>query len=312
MRVSLQQATDLLNRGYVVAVPTETVYGLAASLHHPAAVEAIFTLKGRPSNNPLIIHIANVDQLIPFVQELPPNFPKLIEHFWPGPMTLVLPIDEKAVSTTIRAGLPNAAFRMPEHHLARALLAQTGPLVMPSANLSGKPSATSPEHVEADFGEDFPVLDGGNCTCGLESTILIYSEDMWRVIRLGAIPPEAFKEVLGYTPRVVKHDAAAPLCPGQMYRHYAPKAELKLTTKFTEEMSGVVLGYTDRQYPAGLSFREFGSLNSPENVAENLYRSLRQLDADNIPIAWVDVNVPSDGLWGTILERLNKASDQSF
>lgn len=308
MRISLLEAARLLDSGHVVAVPTETVYGLAGSLKHPEAVDEIFSLKGRPSNNPLIIHVGDVDQIASFVSIFPEGFQQLATAFWPGPMTLVLPLKEGTVPGKVRANLPTAAFRIPSHPLALRLLAVSGPLVMPSANLSGSPSATSPEHVEIDFGFSFPVLDGGACSKGLESTILIEQEGQWRIIRQGSLPPEAFETALGYRPQVVVADSKAPICPGQLYRHYAPKAALKLASNFTVDMKGVVLGYEGRDYPSTLRLIPLGTLQDPDGVAESLYRVLRDLDANGIVEAWVDVGIPDTHLWSTILERLTKAA----
>lgn len=309
MRVSLTEAAQLLTQGNVVAVPTETVYGLGASLNKHQAIESIFSLKGRPANNPLIIHASSAEEIMKFTKNIPPGFDQLASSFWPGPMTLVLPADENRVDSKARAGLPTAAFRIPGHPTTLALLKLTGPLVMPSANLSGKPSATSAEHVEHDFGSDFPVLDGGKCLRGVESTILIFVDGVWRIIRQGAIPAEAFQEILGYMPIVeVSAGRGKPLCPGQLYRHYAPKAKLVLTDHFDDSMTGAVVGFRDRIYPKALKLVPLGSSTQPKKAAEHLYAALRQLDEEDIPLAYVDVDVPQEGLWLTILERLKKAA----
>lgn len=310
MRISLNKAASLLNSGHVVAVPTETVYGLAASLKFPLAIDSIFSLKGRPANNPLIIHLSDQDQLLEFVSDFPPKFYEIIHTFWPGPLTIVLPIAEDKIPSRIRAGLSTAAFRFPQHKLANALMQMTGPLVMPSANLSGKPSATKPEHVEEDFGSHFPILDGGSCVCGLESTIIIYSDNIWKIIRQGALPPEAFTHCLGYTPPIEKPSIGQkPLCPGQLYRHYAPKAALKLTKVFSDDMRGVVLGFEDKSYPPNLEVIYLGHSQDPNQIAEALYRTFREVDEKKIPEVWVDIRFPDDGLWRTILERIQKASN---
>src|SRR3984957_7402842 len=223
MRISLANACHLLTTGHLVAVPTETVYGLAAPLFNPSSIDAIFTAKGRPKNNPLILHVPNQKAVMAYAQSFPKGFNELAEAFWPGSLTLILPIDPSKIPGNARANLPTAAFRVPNHPLALDLLREVGTLVMPSANLSGRPSSTCPEHVEADFGIDFPILDGGPCKQGLESTILIY-QSQWEIIRLGALEPEIFTEVLGYTPEIAGLDKMGnPLCPGQLYRHYAPR-----------------------------------------------------------------------------------------
>jgi len=309
MRTTLSEAVSLLLSSHVVAVPTETVYGLAACLNHPTAIEKIFALKKRPKSNPLIIHIANSNDLNRYVIEFPPGFEALAEKFWPGPLTCILPVNT-LIPSEARAGLKTAGFRIPEHPLARRLLEETGPLVMPSANLSGKPSGTRPEHVEEDFGANFPVLDGGVCAKGLESTILFFQNTQWVVVRLGALPPEAFCSVLGYVPDVVlKGQNQNPLCPGQLFRHYAPRARLILGDRTRLEGISDVIGFKERIYPKDKRVFLLGSLLQPEEVAENLYAILRQIDDEEIEEVWVDMDFPRIGLWKTIAERLERAGE---
>lgn len=308
MKLSLSQARHLLESGGIVAVPTETVYGLAASIECPQAIEAIFSCKGRPAQNPLIIHVASPDQLVPYVLSFPEKLDLLLSIFWPGPLTVVLPIDVTAVPERVRSGRPTAAFRMPQHPLALQLLNQVGPLVMPSANLSGRPSATSADHVESDFGIDFPVLDGGPSVCGVESTILYADGDKWHVVRQGALAPEVFEPILGYVPGIVtvKKDEA-PLCPGQLFRHYAPEGRLLLSNT-PEQYSGVVIGFSENRYPLAEKVLCLGSVSNPEQVAANLYAVLRQIDQEGILEAAVDMNFSRSGLWQTIAERLHRAA----
>lgn len=307
MRISVQEASQLLKAGEVIGVPTETVYGLAASLEHPRAISRIFSLKNRPANNPLIIHVSSYQEMLPYMQGVPEGFYRLAQTFWPGPMTLVVPIIEETIPLTVRAGLTTAAFRVPGHSATQELLTMTGPLVMPSANLSGKPSSTCVEHVEEDFGRNFPVLDGGECSRGVESTILYFDESKWKIVRLGALSPEDFAGVLGYVPDVVaKVEGKAPLCPGQLYRHYAPKARLLLGGEMVEGCC--VVGFSDRNYPRGCKLYSLGVSNGPSDAAHRLYAVLRQLDADCVEEAWVDMDFPIDGLWLTLRERLQKAS----
>lgn len=241
--------------------------------------------------------------------ELPQGAEALAGAYWPGPMTLVLPILTDTIPSRARAGLPTAAFRIPAHPEALQLLAAAGPIVMPSANLSGRPSATSPEHVETDFGSDFPVIEGGACRQGVESTILTFREGLWEIIRLGAIEPDAFRVVLGYIPEVsVPQPGESPLCPGQLHRHYAPITKLILMETFPADLEGIVLGFRKAAYPKQCDIWEMGSLDSPQSVAENLYAFLRQLDECSVESAYVDMRFPRTGLWQTIAERLIKAS----
>jgi L-threonylcarbamoyladenylate synthase len=310
MRITLLQAIAMLRSGQVLAVPTETVYGLAACLTQPVTIERIFTLKGRPRANPLIIHVADWHEICHYTTHYPPGFEALAQTFWPGALTCILPVHSK-VPSIVRAGLPTAGFRVPDLALTRQLLQETGPLVMPSANLSGRPSATRPEHVEEDFGIDFPVLDGGICSKGVESTILFYQEPEWVVVRLGALAPEVFESVLGYQPRFVqKKEGAQPLCPGQLFRHYAPRARLILGGAAAIAEARFVLGFKERRYPVNKRIILLGSLSQPEEVAENLYQALRQLDQEGAAQAWVDMDFPRQGLWQTIAERLMRAGLQ--
>lgn len=311
MDVSLSEAASLLKEGKVVAVPTETVYGLAASLDHPDAIEQVFALKGRHHLNPLIIHMAHVQDLHHYILHYPPHFNALAEAFWPGPLTCILPVQISRVPPIARACLPTAGFRIPALQLTRDLLQLTGPLVMPSANLSGKPSATRPEHVKADFGPDLPILDGGICKKGVESTILFYDEQdkEWVIVRLGALAPEMFKPVLGYEPRFVQRSPdERPLSPGQLFRHYAPNARLSLGNPMALAEASCVLGFKERNYP-GKRVIILGSLAKPEEVAENLYQALRQLDQAGESHVWVDMDFPREGLWQTIAERLMRAGE---
>ncbi len=311
MRISLEEASDLLIQGDVVAVPTETVYGLAASLFHLPAIEKIFVLKGRPAKNPLITHLSEKKQIFSFITELPPAFDALTKAFWPGPLTIVVPILPEKVPSLVRSDLPTAAFRVPSHPAALHLLKKTGPLVMPSANISGRPSATLPEHVESDFGKDFPVMDGGDHTCnqGMESTVVVYQDGQWQIIRQGMLTGKDLQPILGYIPLVASAvKDKTPLCPGQLYRHYAPQAALILCKQIVEHPSGTILGYSGRSYPKGSHVIEIGPIDSPEKVGKNLYSVLRQLDAAGIKKVFVDMDIPSTGLWATISERLSKAA----
>lgn len=307
--ISLEQASHLLKHGDVIGVPTETVYGLAASLYQEQAIDQIFSLKKRPLDNPLIIHLASYDELLSFKPEPIPFLETLAKNFWPGPLTLVLPIDPHLIPSKARAGLPTAAFRVPSHPLTLELLRKTGPLVMPSANLSGKPSSTQPSHLEHDFGDHFPILDGGLCVKGLESTILYYNQEQWEIIRQGALAKEQFAPYLNYVPVIKsKEHGKAPLCPGQMYRHYAPRAKLLLKKDFDPNYEGCVLGFSNRNYPKLSHLLVLGDLAEPETIAANLYTFLRHLDEKKISEALVDIDFPSDGLLSTIKERLIKAA----
>jgi L-threonylcarbamoyladenylate synthase len=222
-------AASLLRQGEVVAFPTETVYGLGALLHLPDAVHALYRVKGRPADNPLIVHVARLEALSRLAVEIPRECWLLAEAFWPGPLTIILK-RHPDFSGAWAAGLPTIAVRFPAHPIAQELIEEAGaPLVAPSANLSGTPSATLPEHVRADFeGRIAAVIDGGRTSYGLESTVIHLSCGAPTVMRPGAISPERLAEVLGRPITLFSGVANSPSSPGMKYRHYAPRAPIKL------------------------------------------------------------------------------------
>jgi L-threonylcarbamoyladenylate synthase len=313
MKVSIDVADFHLNNSQPVAIPTETVWGLAACLYDEAAIRKIFFLKGRPLQNPLIIHLCTPDFLFSCCTEELPGLDALINAFWPGGLTVVVPVDEHKVPSLVRAGLSTAAFRIPDHRDTLALIERTGPLVAPSANRSGSPSATKPQHIEKDFGDWLPILATRTyCRHGVESTILIWKEGVWHIGRLGAIRITDIAKVLGYTPSHHTSEEDCPLCPGQLFRHYAPQARLTLSTEpwkssFASQYDGV-LGFSDRTYPGATRCIVLGNSRKPQEAAKTLYASLRDLDRFQLQSVFVDIDVPTSSDWLTVLDRLQKAS----
>lgn len=245
----------------LIAFPTETVYGLGASIYDLEAIEQVFQLKGRPQDNPLIVHVASVDEIEPLAHISPKL--KLLEIFWPGPLTVVL--QAKEVPEIVRAGLPTVGIRIPNHPLALELLKKRGPMVAPSANLSGKPSPTCASHVLEDF--DIPVIDGGPCQVGLESTILSLVGQP-TLLRPGAITKAQLEAALDEEVLLSKSKKA--LAPGMKYRHYAPKAPLLLFK------SPQALWEHLQKYPRKKRVLRIG-INSSE-----LYNFLRECDLHDI------------------------------
>jgi len=307
--IEVAEAVKRLIAGEVVAIPTETVYGLAAALALPEAIERVFALKQRPANNPLITHVASAAHLRAFCESPPDGWKALTDAFWPGPLTLVLEVVSSRVPPIARAGLPTAAFRMPKHPIALEIVEQVGPLVAPSANRSGSPSATTPAHVLHDFGAEVPCVDGGPCRLGVESTVLVHPRDRWEVARLGAISQEELAAVLGYTPKLHTSESdIAAICPGRLHRHYAPRTRLILSdAPYTGDVS-TVIGFTDRHYPQAKLVLPLGPSNDVESCLQQLYNTLRELDLRDISTAWVDMQIPQHGLWLTLAERLQRAS----
>ena len=233
-KADIQKAAELLRQGQVVGIPTETVYGLAANALDADAVLRIFEAKGRPQDNPLIIHISSMEQLEELVEEVSPAVYRMAEQFWPGPLTMVL--KKKAIiPDRTSAGLDTVGIRMPSHPVARAIIEAAGlPLAAPSANTSGKPSPTTARDVLDDMAGKIPaIVDGGACTVGVESTVVDMTGDHPQVLRPGAITEEMIAEAMGQatTDRATLEglsDDAKVRSPGMKYRHYAPRASLVL------------------------------------------------------------------------------------
>lgn len=225
--MNLDRYIDLIKSGEVVAFPTETVYGLGADAWNPDAIAKVFKIKGRPSDNPLIVHISDEAQIEDFALDIPDHAHRLIKAFWPGPLTLVLH-KKPEVLDAVTAGLNTVALRMPEHPLALSLIKETGALVAPSANKSGSPSPTKAAHVFADFGNDSPVIDGEATRIGLESTVVDLTESFPAILRPGSISRKQIEEVLDtFVEESFFHHIEKPRSPGQKYSHYKPKAEVR-------------------------------------------------------------------------------------
>lgn len=292
----IQQAGEILRKGGLVAIPTETVYGLAANALDPQAVKKIFAAKGRPADNPLIAHIHDFAQLAGLVKQVPEAAKQLAKAFWPGPLTMIL---EKAdiVPLETTGGQETVAVRFPAHPLAQAVIQAAGtPLAAPSANSSGKPSPTSFSHVVEDLsGKIDAILDGGDCPVGLESTVISLTGKTPRVLRPGGITVEALRQVLGQVdvdPAVEKGLAlgAKASSPGMKYRHYAPGCPLEILDASPEEFSGYV-NQKAKEMPgiAALCFREtiphlqvpffcYGGRYDSQEQAKLLFSALHQID----------------------------------
>lgn len=224
--MDIWEAIEWLKRGEPVIIPTETVYGLAASVFNPTAIKKIFEIKGRPLDNPLIVHVANWEQVLLLTPHIPTDFQVLGQKFWPGPLTIIVE-RRPEIPDIVSAGHPTIAIRMPQHPKARQLIEKFGePLVAPSANLSGRPSPTRLQDAKDDLG-NVPGIDGGECEIGIESTVLSLVHPKPTLLRPGAITREMLEQTLGKT--VVEPTPDSPiLSPGMKYRHYAPKANVKL------------------------------------------------------------------------------------
>ncbi len=298
----IAEAAATLARGGLVAFPTETVYGLGADAGNGQAVAGIYAAKGRPSFNPLIVHVPDLRAAERWA-EIPSQARSLAEAFWPGPLTLVVPLRRSAeLSSLVTAGLPTIALRSPAHPVARALLASAGrPVAAPSANPSGRVSPTSADHVLAGLGGRIDaVIDGGACPVGVESTILGFVQGAPRLLRAGGLPVEALEEALGG--RILPDtDPARVAAPGQMASHYAPLGRLRLGA-LAPGAGEVMLGFGD--VPGDLNLSPSGDLRE---AAANLFGALHRLDA--MGAEWIAVApIPEQGLGRAINDRLRRAA----
>jgi L-threonylcarbamoyladenylate synthase len=299
----IAQAADLLRRGELVAFPTETVYGLGGDARSDRAVARIFAAKGRPSFNPLIVHLPDL-AAAEAIAVIGPNARNLAMAFWPGPLTLVLPLREGAgISPLVTAGLPTVAIRVPAHPLAQRLLrAFGGPVAAPSANPSGRVSPTRPEHVlDGLSGRIAAVLDGGPCAVGLESTIVLPDPDPV-LLRPGGLPVEVLEAALG-TPLDTATGSDRPSAPGQLASHYAPEAGVRLNA-VRAEVDEVLVGFGPVQ--GALTLSATGDL---VEAAARLFQTLRDADRLAGPAGRIAfAPVPETGLGRAINDRLRRAA----
>lgn len=325
----IEVAANIIREGGLVAFPTETVYGLGANGLDEAAVRKIFQAKGRPADNPLILHIADREQLVSLVREVPDWLEPLLDRFWPGPLTVVLPRATQ-VPDLVTAGLDSVAVRLPSLEAARELIRAAGvPIAAPSANLSGRPSPTTAAAVMADMdGRIELVLDGGPCDVGLESTVLDCTAAVPTILRPGGVTLEMLSECLAEV-RVSGHDEqddeSVPRAPGMKYRHYAPAAplllfaydqvdgeqgllgRLKEAIKAGQKVGAVVSREVSLLLPDGVELSVLGSRRDPAGTAAGLYEALRWFDSHPVDLIFAE-GVPEQGIGRALMNRLQKAA----
>lgn len=327
----LAEAVDILKRGGVVAFPTETVYGLGADAYNPGAVKRIFEVKGRPADNPLILHISSLDMLFEVVESIDSDLLNILKILWPGPFTVILR-KRNVVPDQVTAGLPLVAVRMPAHPIALALIEGLGrPIAAPSANKSGRPSPTTAEHVIEDLGDSVDlVIDGGETFLGVESTIVDLTRDPPVLLRPGPIDPDYLERIIGkkiLIPEFAKglSEAEKALAPGMRYRHYAPDKKLVLVESHPDVAICVenlarsliengykvcIVGYDELHFLRdllGVEYISMGSMRNKIEVAKNLFKALRSVDKTKADLCIV-VGIDESGIGLAIMNRLRKAS----
>ena len=320
---ALQTVGDILRRGGLAAIPTETVYGLAANALDDCAVRGIFRAKGRPADNPLIVHISDVSQWAPLVQEIPEEAKKLANAFWPGPLTIILPKSD-LISSVVSGGLDTVAVRMPSHPVARAIIDSAGvPLAAPSANTSGKPSPTTAQHVKDDMdGKIDCIVDAGPCSVGVESTVLSLAGKKPRLLRPGGVTPEMLMQVLGDIDidDAVFHQLAAgqtAASPGMKYKHYAPSAQVTILKGSLQQFCDYVdahktpdtlaLCFAGEESHLSVPAIAFGKESDGSSQAANIFAALR--DVDRRGAKQVFARFPNmDGVGLAVFNRLVRAA----
>ncbi len=321
---ALRQAGALLRAGEVVGMPTETVYGLAANALDGAAVAKIFLAKGRPQDNPLIVHIADKEQLSTLARMVPESARKLADAFWPGPLTIILP-KAACIPDEVSAGLDTVGIRLPSHPVARALIREAGvPLAAPSANLSGRPSTTTSGHVMDDLGGKIPaIVEGGPCAVGVESTVVSLAGNVPRLLRPGGVSLEQLESVLGSVEvdRALREkigDEVRVSAPGMKYRHYAPKAPVTVvcgdperTAVYITRHAGLdagVICFSECAFQFEMHERRvIGSSDDVQTQARRVFDALRSFDATDVTEIWAQC--PDDtGLGLAVANRLKKAA----
>ncbi len=292
---SIELACALLNSGEVVGVPTETVYGLAGDARNDSTIEKIFKAKGRPADNPLIVHIANIEMLDGLVSSVSEDAKKLAKAFWPGPLTIIMP-KGKLVSNSVTAGLDSVGIRMPSNKIAQQIILRSGvPFAAPSANISGKPSPTTAADVYEDMNTKIPlIIDGGTCEAGVESTVISVLEKNPIILRPGVITASDIEKVLNKKVEIAKailEDVKSNekvLSPGMKYKHYAPNANITIIDSSLEKFSDFVknhknnntfvLCFEGEESLFDLPAVTFGKINDPKAQAHELFSALRKLD----------------------------------
>ena len=319
----IAKVASILKDGGVVAIPTETVYGLAGNALKGECVKKIYEAKGRPSDNPLIVHISDISQWAPLVKAIPESAMALAEKFWPGPLTIILPKSD-IIPKEISGGLDTVAVRMPSDEIARAIISGCGfPLAAPSANTSGKPSPTCASHVTEDLdGKIDAIVDSGECSVGIESTVITLATDIPRLLRPGGITPEMLTEVLGeieIDDAVYNklHEGAEAASPGMKYKHYSPDAKV-LIVKGTFEAYKKYIEDTAEEGDVALCFEEevddlkikcitYGRKDDPSSQAKNIFDALRKVDEEKAKTVYARFP-ENEGIGLAVFNRLIRAA----
>lgn len=309
----IQKAKDFLEKDELVAIPTETVYGLAANALNPIAVAKIFEAKERPTFDPLIVHTHSLQEVYKFVTNIHPALLKLAEAFWPGPLTLLLPKKE-IIPSLVTSGLDRVGVRVPNHYLTLDLLSQLNfPLAAPSANPFGYISPTTAMHVEKQLGTKIPyILDGGSCEVGLESTIVGEENGEIIIYRLGGLSVDEIETIVGKV-SVQLNQSSNPKAPGQLKSHYAPKKPVYIGNlnesqkQYSDQKIGAIVFGNDIKLSESILIKNLSSTKNYQEASANLFSFLRELDEADVDVI-ITALLPETGLGLAINDRLRRAS----
>ncbi len=313
-QLAIKKAVAILKKGGIVAFPTETVYGLGADAFNPMAVAKIFEVKSRPQFDPLIVHIGDKNDIYKLCRKVNSKARLLIDRFWPGPLTLVLP-KEKIIPNIVTAGLPTVAVRMPSHPVALSLINQLKkPIAAASANLFGRLSPTTAEHVKDQLGDKVDlILDGGKTERGIESTVITFIKNDTILLRPGAIPVESLEAIIGKIKLAVK-PTRKPLSPGQLAQHYSPHTRLIILnprTKIKKNKRCGLLAFTRKKNTSNFAMVEVLSEKGDlREAASNLFSCLHRLDKAGLDIIYAEP-VPKINLGYAIMDRLKRAAHKN-
>ncbi|HXK71376.1 MAG TPA: L-threonylcarbamoyladenylate synthase [Clostridia bacterium] len=320
---SLKESADIIKGGGIVAFPTETVYGLGADALNPNAIEKIFLAKGRPNDNPLIIHIHNISVLDKYVKEIPSVLTMLSKLYMPGPLTVVLK-KKDIIPNNVTAGLDTVAVRIPDNEIALKLIEYSNtPIAAPSANISGRPSPTMYEHVVSDlFGKADAIINGGKTRIGLESTVLDLTTEIPVILRPGGVSYESLKLILTDVETAYSFDTEKPKSPGMKYKHYAPIADMVIVKGKTDDVVRKINEISDddcavlcckETYERYISNNKLsaGSINDPSEIASNIFQCLRLFDQMKIKKIFCEYFEMKD-IGEAVMNRLLKAASQNI
>ncbi|MCH9632169.1 MAG: Threonylcarbamoyl-AMP synthase [Chlamydiae bacterium] len=306
MIINIVAAKDHLRHGEIIAVPTDTVYGIAADMYNQQSILKLYSVKNRKSKKPLVVQLAKSSDVTKYLSFIPFDLEKITQRFWPGALTLVLPVKEEMVPGFIRAHLPTAAFRVANNDILRSLIADYGPLAISSANPSGEKELASVDEIEKTFGKNFPVMQGDSeVGTGVASTVLAYVDASWVILRKGSLLLKDLCKVIGYNPPVVSS-------VDFVNKSYTISPQLHCLEQPYDGSIKVVIGFEGRKYPQAEKVICLGDISKPADVKKAIIKTMHLIQDERHPHVWVDMNFPKTGLMKEVARILERSSEISL